>query len=159
MEAPSSLGQSSRWSVMFCRPNSYLMGSCSFTACSQPSHPFSSPYLQALPCLVSSRKVLAPTGANFPRVASLHERVVLIPFVVLPRVRLVPREAVIQKHRRAPGSRCRPLSRYASYLAKVSATCRQEGPFAGQARLRSPRARPPLPMLPFSVPRYAPCSD
>ena len=104
MEAPSSLGQSSRWSVMFCRPNSYLMGSCSFTACSQPSHPFSSPYLQALPCLVSSRKVLAPTGANFPRVASLHERVVLISFVVLPRVRPVPREAIIQKHRRAPGS-------------------------------------------------------
>ena len=104
MEAPSSLGQSSRWFVMFCRPSSCLLGSSSFTACSQPSHPFSSPYLQALPCLVSSRKVLAPTGANFPRVASLHERVVLISFVVLPRVRPVPREAVIQKHRRAPGS-------------------------------------------------------
>ena len=111
MEAPSSLGQSSRWFVMFCRPNSYLMGSCSFTACSQPSHPFSSPYLQALPCLVSSRKVLAPTGANFPRVASLHERVVLISFVVLPRVRPVPREAIIQKHRRAPGSRCHHSSK------------------------------------------------
>ena len=52
-------------------------------------------------------KVQAPTGANFPRVASFHERAVLIPSVVFPRVRPVPRETIILKHRRAPGSQSR----------------------------------------------------
>ena len=55
----------------------------------------------------ASWKVQAPAGANFPRVASFHERAVLIPSVVFPRVRPVPRETVILKHRRAPGSQSR----------------------------------------------------
>ena len=49
----------------------------------------------------------APAGVTLPRIASLHGRAVLIPLIIFSRVQPVPRETVILKHRRAPGSQSR----------------------------------------------------